>query len=366
MNKSQAQSSNNSKKVIPVTILSGFLGSGKTTLLKHILSEAHGYKIAVIENEFGEENIDNEILISDTTPQIIQMSNGCICCNIRGDLQKSLNELIVKLDNNQIEFDKIVIETTGVAEPGPVAQTFFLDEEINQRYRLDAVITLVDAKHAMTHLSQHVQVQQQIGFADKIFITKTDLANEQEISSLKQRIIKINPRSPISMVSHGNVDLKNIFDIKGFNLDDKLDIDPDFLKAHDHSHEHHHAHDKHEHHYDDCHDEGCTHHHHNHHHTHHHIDSIQSFVYQSDKPFIYEKLEEFLSGILTVYGEKLLRYKGILYMKNLDKKVVLQGVHQIMGSDVGGMWLGKPRSKMVFIGTDLPKDIILQGLEMCH
>ena len=356
-------SQQNSKQIIPVTILSGFLGSGKTTLLKHILNEAHGYKIAVIENEFGEENIDNEILISDTVPQIIQMSNGCICCNIRGDLQKSLNDLIIKLDNKEIEFDEIVIETTGVAEPGPVAQTFFLDEEINQRYRLDAVITLVDAKHAMTHLDKHVQVQQQIGFADRILITKADLTDEKQIAELKARIIKINPRTPIKMVSYGKLDLKEIFDIKGFNLDDKLDIDPEFLNAHQHEHNHGHAHEH------DCHDEHCTHeehHHQNHHHAHHHIDSIQSFVYQTDKPFIYEKLEEFLSGILTVYGEKLLRYKGILYMKNLNKKVILQGVHQIMGSDVGGVWAGKPRSKLVFIGTELPKDIILQGLELCH
>jgi len=340
---------------IPVTILCGFLGSGKTTLLKHILNSEHQEKIAVIENEFGEENIDNEILISEHIPEIIQMSNGCICCNIRGDLQKALNQLIEQKNNKEIYFDKVVIETTGIAEPGPVAQTFFLDEEINKNYRLDAVITLVDAKHAMSQLDKHVQVQQQIGFADKIFITKTDLCNEHEINLLKQRIIKINPRAAIKQVLNGNIELSNIFNLKGFNLDDKLDIDPDFLQiSSSHTHDDHNDH---------VHDEHCG---HDHHHSHHHIDEIQSFVYQSNKPFIYEKLEEFLSGILSVYGEQLLRYKGILYMKNLDKKVVLQGVHQIMGSDVGGVWIGKPKTKMVFIGTNLPKDIILQGLEMCH
>ncbi len=359
------------KNVVPVTILTGFLGSGKTTLLKYILNQPHGHKIAVIENEFGEENIDSDILISDNKPEIIQMSNGCICCNIRGDLQKTLNELIVKRSKGDIQFDKVVIETTGVAEPGPVAQTFFLDAEINRHYRLDAVITLVDAKHAMVHLDKHVQVQQQIGFADKIFITKTDLVDDAHIQKLKQRLIKINAKTPLQNLDHGKIDINQFFDLKGFNLDDKLEIDPHFIHAHNHEHKHEHKHN------DDCKDESCTnenHHHehkhhdhsHDHHHTHHHIDSIQSFVYLSDKPFLYNKLEEFLSAILTVYGEKLMRYKGILYMKDLDRKVILQGVHQIMGSDVGALWQGKPRNKLVFIGTDLPKDIILQGLEMCH
>jgi G3E family GTPase len=353
-----------SKNVIPVTILTGFLGSGKTTLLKYILNQPHGYKIAVIENEFGEENIDSEILINDAKPQIIQMSNGCICCNIRGDLQKNLNTLIEQRNKGEIEFDKIVIETTGVAEPGPIAQTFFLDAEINRNYRLDAVITLVDAKHAMIHLDKHVQVQQQIGFADKIFITKADLVDDTNIQVLKQRIIKINAKTPIQYLDHGKIDIAQFFDLKGFNLDDKLELDPHFIEQHKHQHSHEHNH-KHEH-ADDCHDDHCTHEDHDHHHTHHHIDSIQSFVYLSDKPFFYPKLEEFLSAILTVYGEKLMRYKGVLYMKDLDRKVILQGVHQIMGSDVGAFWQGKPRSKLVFIGTDLPKDIIVQGLEMCH
>jgi G3E family GTPase len=356
------------KEAIPVTIICGFLGSGKTTLLKHILKTEHKYKIAVIENEFGEENIDNEILVNEGSPQIIQMSNGCICCNIRGDLQKALISLVEQRNSGAIYFDKVVIETTGVAEPGPVAQTFFLDQSVNVNYRLDAVITLVDAVHAMKHLNEHVQVQQQIGFADKIFITKCDLSNEKDIHKLTHRAIKINPRAKIEHLSFGNVELSKIFDLKGFNLDDKLEIDPHFLHVHEHSHTHNHEHKEHKH-DDNCHDEHCTHedhkHKHDHHHSHHHIDEIQSFAYRSQKPFVYEKLEQFLSGLLTVYGENLLRYKGVLYMQNVDRKVVLQGVHQIMGSDLGAMWIGKPSSKMVFIGTKLPKDIILQGLEMC-
>ncbi len=368
------QNTSSADSPIAVTILCGFLGSGKTTLLKKILTSSHGQKIAVIENEFGAENIDNEILSNDNKNEIVQMSNGCLCCSIRGDLQKTLLDLLAKKDSKQLDFDKVVIEASGVAEPGPIAQTFFLDPEINVKYRLDAVISLVDSVHATQHLDEHVQIQQQIGFADKILLTKTDIADAEKINNLRKRIIKINPKAPILLSTNGVIDLENIFNLKGFNLDDKLDIDPNFLKAEE---EHHHD--------ENCHDEHCTHEHHDHEHKHEHkhehhhheskhdhqhtkhkVDSIQSFVYQSNKPFIYKKLEDFLSAILSVYGDKLLRYKGVLYMKDVEKKVVLQGVHQIMGSDIGPMWIGKPKSKIVFIGKDLPQEIIMQGLEMCH
>lgn len=349
-------------KLTPVTILTGFLGSGKTTLLKRILNEQHGMKIAVIENEFGEENIDNEILVQDGREQIVQMSNGCICCTIRGDLVQALSELLTRRDAGEIDFDRVVIETTGVANPGPVAQTFFMDEEIASRYLLDAVITLVDAKHAHLQLDKQEEAQRQVGFADAIFITKSDLVSEGDVAELRHRLLHMNPRAPIRPAHFGETPIDTIFDLRGFNLNEKLELDPEFLRADEHDHEHG------EHCGTDCgHDHDHHHGHgHDHHHHHHHTDRIASFVFRSEKPFHYGKLEEFLSGILAVYGEKLLRYKGVLYMEGVDRKVVFQGVHQLMGSDIGAKWEDEtPGTKMVFIGVDLPRDAILKGLENC-
>jgi G3E family GTPase len=343
--------------LIPVTILTGFLGSGKTTLLKHILTGEHGKKIAVIENEFGEENIDNDILVQDTQEQIVQMSNGCVCCSIRGDLVEALNQLWEQRKSKKIQFDQVVIETTGVANPGPVAQTFFIDDDIANHYVLDAVVTLVDAKHGQKQLNEHEEVQRQVGFADRIFITKTDLASPEEIAALKNRLMHMNPRAPIQTITKGIVPLDSVLDLRGFNLNAKLDIDPHFLEEddHDHSecgHDHHHDHEHH--------------HGHNHHNHHGHTDRIQSFVFKSDKPFDHRKLEEFLGGVLSVFGEKMLRYKGVLYVKGSARKVVLQGVHEMMGSDLAGPWGAEPKqTRMVFIGIDLPKDTLLAGLEGC-
>ncbi len=345
--------------LIPVTILTGFLGSGKTTLLKHILTGEHGKKIAVIENEFGEENIDNDILVQDTQEQIVQMSNGCVCCSIRGDLVEALNQLWEQRKSKKIQFDQVVIETTGVANPGPVAQTFFIDDDIANHYVLDAVVTLVDAKHGQKQLNEHEEVQRQVGFADRIFITKTDLASPDEIAALKNRLMHMNPRAPIQTITKGVVPLDSVLDLRGFNLNAKLDIDPHFLEEddHDHSecgHDHHHDHEHH-------HDHG-----HNHHNHHGHTDRIQSFVFKSDKPFDHRKLEDFLGGVLSVFGEKMLRYKGVLYVKGSARKVVLQGVHEMMGSDLAGPWGAEAKqTRMVFIGIDLPKDTLLAGLEGC-
>ncbi|KUE85493.1 cobalamin biosynthesis protein CobW [Cupriavidus necator] len=358
-------------KLTPVTILTGFLGSGKTTLLKRILNEQHGMKIAVIENEFGEENIDNEILVQDGREQIVQMSNGCICCTIRGDLVQALSTLLTRRDAGEIDFDRVVIETTGVANPGPVAQTFFMDEEIASRYLLDAVITLVDAKHAHLQLDKQEEAQRQVGFADAIFITKSDLVTEADVAELRHRLLHMNPRAPIRLVNFGKAPIDTIFDLRGFNLNAKLEIDPEFLRADDHDHDHDHGEHcgddcGHDHGHDHAHGHGHAHDHHHHHHHHHHTDRIASFVFRSDKPFHYGKLEEFLSGILAVYGEKLLRYKGVLYMDGVDRKVVFQGVHQLMGSDIGAKWEEEtPGTRMVFIGVDLPRDAILKGLENC-
>ena len=349
--------------LIPATILTGFLGSGKTTLLKRVLGEAHGQKIAVIENEFGEENIDNEILVSDTQEQIIQMSNGCICCTIREDLRATLRDLAEKKRKGELNFERVVIETTGVADPGPVAQTFFMDDEIAETYLLDSILTLVDAKHAAQQLNDRQEARRQVGFADQIFISKSDLVSKDELEALMHRLKHMNPRAPQKAVHFGDVSLAEVFDLRGFNLNAKLDIDPDFLKEddHDHGHDHH----------DHAPGESCNHPshahegEHGHGHHHHHDDDVKSFVFKSERAFDPAKLEDFLGAIVNIYGPRMLRYKGVLFMKGTDRKVIFQGVHQLMGSDLGPAWgEGEQRiSKMVFIGIDLPKDILLQGLE---
>lgn len=370
--------------LIPVTILTGFLGSGKTTLLKRVLSEMHGQKIAVIENEFGEENIDTDILKTESKEQILQMSNGCICCTIREDLRETLQLLAAKRRKGLVAFDRVVIETTGLADPGPVAQTFFMDDEIAETYLIDSIITLVDAKHAQQQLDDRQEARRQVGFADQIFLSKTDLVSEEEKNDLIHRLKHMNPRAPIRAVRFGDVPLAEVLDLRGFNLNAKLDIDPDFLKeedAHDHSHcdhdhghcehEHDHGHDHahgehgghdHDHGHEHKHDEHCKHPHH-----HHHDDDVKSFVYRADRAFDPAKLEDFLGAIVNIYGPRMLRYKGVLNMKGTDRKVIFQGVHQLMGSDLGPQWAeGEARqSKMVFIGIDLPQDILQQGLEQC-
>jgi G3E family GTPase len=344
--------------LIPATILTGFLGSGKTTLLKRVLAEAHGQKIAVIENEFGEENIDNDILVSDTNEQIIQMSNGCICCTIREDLRTTLQELAQKRRRGELDFERVVIETTGLADPGPVAQTFFMDDEIAESYLLDSILTLVDAKHAATQLNERQEARRQVGFADQIFISKTDLVSGDEVAALTHRLKHMNPRAPQKAVHFGEVALSEVLDLRGFNLNARLDIDPDFLKEEE-AHEHpEHAHGEHCSHPSHRHDHGAGHHH-------HHDDDVKSFVFRSERAFDPAKLEDFLGAIVNIYGPRMLRYKGVLYMKGTDRKVIFQGVHQLMGSDLGPSWAeGEKRfSKMVFIGIDLPQDILLQGME---
>ena len=339
--------------LIPTTILTGFLGAGKTTLLNRILQEQHGHRIAVIENEFGQENIDNEILVQDSTEQIVEMNNGCICCTVRGDLIVALSSLAQKRNAGELQFDRVVIETTGLANPGPVAQTFFMDDEVAAHYLLDAVITVVDAKHAMQQLDEHEEAQRQVGFADRMLLSKADLVSAGELDELSARLKRINPRAAISKVEFGRAPLSEVLDLRGFNLNEKLEIDPDFLATDEHAHHEH-----------DC-DDHCGH-DHDHHHA-HHTDDIAAFVFKSERPFDTARLDEFLGGLVQAYGPRMLRYKGVLWMNGADRKVVFQGVHQMMGSDIGGKWPdGEARgSKMVFIGKNLPKDIFIRGLEQC-
>jgi G3E family GTPase len=342
--------------LVPATILTGFLGAGKTTLLNRILREPHGYRIAVIENEFGEENIDNEILVQESREQIVEMNNGCICCTVRGDLIVALGTLAQKRDAGELSFDRVVIETTGLANPGPVAQTFFMDDEVATHYMLDAVVTVVDAKHAMQQLDEHEEAQRQVGFADKLLLSKTDLVGAEELEALTARLKRINPRAPIAKTDFGKAPIGEVLDLRGFNLNDKLEIDPDFLADEEHEHEHAHH---------DC-GEHCGHDHHDHHHA-HHSDDIAAFVFRSERPFNTARLDEFLGELVQVFGPRMLRYKGVLWMEGADRKVVFQGVHQMMGTDIGAKWGDEePRgSKMVFIGKNLPKETFIRGLEQC-
>ena len=322
-----------SSEQIPVTIVTGFLGSGKTTLLNRILQEQHGQRIAVIENEFGEAGIDNEILLQDSDQQIIEMNNGCICCTVRGDLVRILGNLSDKRKSGELKFDRVVIETTGLADPAPVAQTFFVDEKVHENYLLDAVVTLVDAKHAPTQLKEHHEAQEQVGFADRILISKSDLVSTEETAALTERLRGLNPRAKIKQVNFGNTDIADILDIRGFNLDDILNIEPDFLG------EDHHQHD----------------------------DDIASFVFRDKRPFLMDKLDTFLGGMLEIYGIDMLRYKGVLHVQGNGSRVVFQGVHMLMASDVGKPWAdgAERESVLVFIGRNLPKDVFQAGLETC-
>ena len=292
------------QNMVPVTILTGFLGSGKTTLLNRILKEDHGKRIAVIENEFGEVGVDSEI-IETGDEQIVEMNNGCICCTVRGDLIRILGTLKEKRDQGALKFDRVVIETTGMADPGPVAQTFFTDEEIGNYYLLDSIITLVDAKHAPKQLDEFHEAQEQVGFADRILMSKTDLVSENEVETLSKRLKRMNPRAPIKKVNFGNAPHRR--GARHPRL--QPERDPRARPGVPHrasQHEHH--------------------------------DEVESFVFRSDKPFDGQKLESFLSGMIQVYGPDLLRYKGILWMKGNNRRVVFQGVHMMMGGDMGKPW----------------------------
>lgn len=359
---------------IPVTIITGFLGSGKTTLLQRILHTYHGQKIAVIENEFGQENIDNDILVANSDEHIIQMNNGCICCSIREDLRTTLTELAEKNANGSLQFERVIIETTGMADPGPVAQTFFMDEVVAEQYLLDAIITLVDAKHAMQQLDDRIEAQRQIGFADHVLISKAELVTDSELAALQQRITKINPRATQRTAHFGETELEHILDLRGFNLNAHLDLQTEAKPAPTHKDEHEHhcgdcgghhdaAHSCHDHAHEHKHDENCS--HHNCSHNSH--DDVTSFVFRTDKTFDAAKLEDFLSAIVNIYGPKMYRYKGVLNMQGTQRKVIFQGVHQLMGTDLGAEWAKDEArtSKMVFIGVELPREILQQGLQQC-
>ncbi len=325
---------NQTRPLIPVTILTGFLGSGKTTLLNHILKAQHGHRIAVIENEFGEAGIDNEILVRERDEQIVQMNNGCICCTVRGDLTRILGELAQKRKSGELDFDRIVIETTGLADPAPVAQTFFVEDDVVRDYRLDGIVTLVDAKHGARALEQNLQAQKQVGFADRIFLTKTDLVTCEHAAAFSQRLQRMNARAPVKTVRHGHADVDDVLDLGGFDLDCALVVDPGFLEDAGH---------------------------------HHHDDEIGSFVFRAAGALDLRKLENLLGLLIERYGDDMLRYKGVLNVEGRDERIVIQGVHKLVGSEPAARWAvtDARESVIVFIGRSLPRALFLKGLSLC-
>jgi G3E family GTPase len=327
------------KQLIPVLVLTGFLGAGKTTLLKRLLTEPQSKRWVVIENEFGPLNIDHDLLTEHKKEQIIELSNGCVCCSIRGDLSSTLIDLADKQKKGELSFDRVIIETTGLAKPGPVIQTFFMDEQVAQHYLLDGVITIVDAKHGSDTLNKQVEAQQQVGVADKIIVSKTDLVDENTTKQLEHRLHHMNPKAKIHRAHFGQVDLDQVLDLQGFHMTEDLSL--------------HHDEDTH------C----CDHHHGDHHHHHH--DEVSSLAFESKDPFDPERLDEFLSTLIQLHGESLLRYKGILYLKGVHQRVIFQGVHMLMATDLGSPWEHEKLTRMVFIGTRLPKETIDRGLRAC-
>ncbi|WP_460140873.1 GTPase [Pseudomonas sp. S2_E01] len=312
---------------MPVTILSGFLGAGKTTLLRHLLKAEHGLKIAVIENEFSDAGIDTQLL-GDEPVQVMTLSNGCVCCTIHTDLTKALYLLLERLDSGELAFDRLVIECTGLADPAPVAQTFFIDEELRERYILDGIITLVDAAHAEVHLTQTI-AQAQIGFADRLLVSKRDLVDEVTLNALSERLTRINRRAPIRLVDHGNIDLAELLDVRGFNLNADLggglSLRPVSVAPS--------------------------------------IDRISSLVLRTDKPLDIDKLSEFMNELLEDHGKQLLRYKGVLNIQGEPRRMVFQGVLKLYGFDWDTEWaIDEPReSVIVFIADDLPQEKIQAG-----
>lgn len=312
---------------IPVTILSGFLGAGKTTLLRYLLKAEHGLKIAVIENEFSDAGIDTQLL-GDEPVQVMTLANGCVCCTIHTDLTKALYLLLERLDSGEIAFDRLVIECTGLADPAPVAQTFFIDEELRERYILDGIITLVDAAHAEHHLTQTI-AQAQIGFADRLLVSKRDLVDEPAFTALSERLTRINRRAPIRVVDHGKIDLAELLDVRGFNLNADLGGGVSLRPV----------------------SQAPS------------IDRISSLVLRTEKPLDIDRLSEFMNELLEEHGKQLLRYKGVLNILGEPRRMVFQGVLKLYGFDWDTEWAADEtrESVIVFIADDLPQDKIRQG-----
>jgi len=356
---SDAKSDAPQTEKIPVTVLTGYLGAGKTTLLNRILSEPHGKKYAVIVNEFGEIGIDNDLVVG-ADEEVFEMNNGCICCTVRGDLVRILDGLM----RRKGKFDAIIIETTGLADPAPVAQTFFIDENVGKKTRLDAVVTVADAKWLKDRLKDAPEAKNQIAFADVILLNKTDLVSRDELEDVEARIRGINPYAKLHKTQRAQIPLHEVLGRNAFDLDRILDIEPEFLEGQDHEHGHDHHHD-HGHHPD--HDQ-----HHDHKHTHgglkhYHDEDMQSISLNTDKPLNPDKFFPWVQELVQTDGPSILRSKGILAFKDDDRRFVFQGVHMILDGDHQRPWQEneKRQSRIVFIGRNLPGKKITEGFESC-
>jgi G3E family GTPase len=367
---SQAAPTPNPAAKTPVTVLTGYLGAGKTTLLNRILSEDHGKRYAVIVNEFGEIGIDNDLIVG-ADEEVFEMNNGCVCCTVRGDLIRVLSGLMKRKG----KFDGIIVETTGLADPAPVAQTFFVDDDVRARTELDSVTTVVDAKHLPLRLKDSREAAEQIAFADQIILNKTDLVTDAELAEVEKAIRTLNPMAPIRRAQRSNVPLDAVLGRHAFDLARVTELQPDFLNPghgepghvhdehcdHDHGHEHGHDHDHHHH----DHDHG----HHGHDHIHDHVaeSGIRSVSLKADRPVDANRVTAWLNNVLQTQGVDILRAKGILDVKGEERRLVLQAVHMILEGDFQGEWKGSDQrySRLVFIGRNLNEDALRAGFESC-
>lgn len=384
---------------IPVTIVSGFLGAGKTTLINKVLKEKHGEHIAVVINEFGEIGVDHQFVL-DVEEEIYQMDNGCLCCTLRTDIADMLKSILMVKEQNGIKVDRVLFETTGLADPAPIAQTFINVPFLNEHFILDAVLTVVDSKNFLYQTTHQTEPAKQVGFADKIFMSKHSLVDDTIYTKVINEVRSINPFAEIQDLDARPVEMKDMFGLELFYASEKKILEmqenseEEYCEAcghthahgeHDHhhhhdeehceecghshahgEHDHHHHDEEHHHNHDHDHDHDHDHHHHGHHHKHHHHSGINSFVIETEKPLVLAHINEWLNELVYIYGPELYRYKGILSVEGLDYQIIFQGVQMSFDISRGRDWNDTERkSTLVFIGKNLPEDTLRESFVAC-